>query len=141
MVQEKLTPLSYRNVDLNLQEKLLLCLKTLGTGSFETGSFFISPSSSSHFSIYSYYYSNEVIKNGLTGFNTGGSRKRSYVVSAQLLWRHEAKNLRETRTNHSIPTWQTFFFARTPTKIFAICLKIFLRTNENTNLRHSLEKN
>ena len=36
MVQEKLTPLGYGNVDLNLQEKILLCLKNLGTGSFRT---------------------------------------------------------------------------------------------------------
>ena len=36
MVREKLTPLGYRNVDLNLQEKVFLCLKTLGTGSFQT---------------------------------------------------------------------------------------------------------
>ena len=35
MVQEKLTPLAYKNVDLNLQEKVL-CLKTLGTGSSQT---------------------------------------------------------------------------------------------------------
>ena len=36
MVRENLTPLGYKNVDLNLQEKVLLCLKTLGTGSFQT---------------------------------------------------------------------------------------------------------
>ena len=36
MVQEKLTPLGYRNVDLNLQEKVLLCLKTLESESFQT---------------------------------------------------------------------------------------------------------
>ena len=36
MVQEKLTPLGYRNIDLNLQEKVLLCLKTLESGSFQT---------------------------------------------------------------------------------------------------------
>ena len=36
MVQEKLTPLGYRNVDLSLPEKVILCLKTLGTESFQT---------------------------------------------------------------------------------------------------------
>ena len=28
--------------------------------------------------------------------------RKVYVVTAQPLWRHEAKNLRQTRTNHSI---------------------------------------
>ena len=41
MVQEKLTLLGYRNVELNLHEKVLLCVKTLGAGSFQSGNFFI----------------------------------------------------------------------------------------------------
>ena len=68
------------------------------------------------------------------------SGREVYGVTAQLLWRHEAKNLRQTRTNHSILTWRRFFFARTRTESFVIRAKKISWREPNKNLRHSLEK-
>ena len=63
-----------------------------------------------------------------------------YVVTAQLLWRHEVKNLRQTQQTIVYQRGEDFSSHEREQKSSSFARRNFFRTNANKNLRYSYEE-